>query len=135
MKTLNPMFEKKIVPLSKPARKTRSDKQMDVKVAVSLEEKEILRSLNYRLNKSQSMTQFASNLVKEGLEIPYIEHSPYYPVSKEKEYIHIKLTEGYQLKLVNISAKWNCSLRMASRRILINLLYEVKGDIEDGKNI
>ncbi|MBU7595836.1 hypothetical protein AB3Z07_28465 (plasmid) [Metabacillus halosaccharovorans] len=125
MSNLNPMFHRNYKSRPKLEKtKKRIDKKMDIKVAVTLDEKSRIRKLNFDLNRNLSITQFSSNLVIEGLDIPYILYSPYRKPPRNYEYVHVKLPLEYQSKLLDLSIKWECSLRKAARRILINLLED-----------
>lgn len=132
-KNLNPMFSKKL-PATKPVststkkdRKKRSDAKKDIKVPVSPSEKKILRVMSYHQTGTPSITQLASSLVKTGLELSYIKFAPSANYPKEKEFIHVKLTQEEFKVLLELSVEWNCSLRKAAHRILLTLLQEEKG--------
>jgi len=116
------MFSKSVVFESERKRKKRNDAKTDIKVSVSLEQKKALRILGFCEN--LSITQYASKLVKEGVSKEFIQYAPRTYYSKDFEFVHVKLEPPVYEKLVHLSADWNCSVRKAAHRILINILKD-----------
>ncbi|MFC0273622.1 hypothetical protein ACFFIX_19710 [Metabacillus herbersteinensis] len=135
MTNLNPMFsETLLTPAPSKAkkesnRKKREDALKDIKIPVSLIEKLDLKMFGYKIFNESNITRFATSLIKEGLDIEYIDYVPEVdrPSPKDTVFVHAKLRKEEHTEIVNISAKWNCSIRLAARRIIINLLKEKKG--------
>jgi len=125
MKNLNPMFSKTVVLNSENQRKKRSDSKTDIKVSVSLEQKKALRILGFCEN--LSVTQYASNLVREGVAKDYIQYAPRTQYVREYEFVHVKLEQAVYEKLLRLAVDWNCSARKAAHRVLINMLKEQGG--------
>lgn len=125
MSNLNPMFSKTIVLSTDRKRKKRMDSKTDVKVAVSLDQKKALRILGFC--EKLSITQYASKLVKEGISKEYIQFATRTHYSKDYEFVHVKLEQPYYEELVRLSIDWNCSVRKAAHRVLINMLKEQRG--------
>ena len=125
MGNLNPMFSKSVVLQSERKRKKRNDAKTDIKVSVSSEQKKALRILGFC--EKLSITQYASKLVKEGVSKEYIQFAPRTHYSKDYEFVHVKLEQPVYEKLVHLSVDWNCSVRKATHRVLINILKEQRG--------
>ncbi|MDC3424238.1 hypothetical protein NC797_06915 [Aquibacillus sp. 3ASR75-11] len=136
MTNLNPMFSKMRkkktynIPheyLNQPRskRKERSDKKKDIKVPVSLGEKKQLKLLGY--SQKLSSTQFASVLVEDSISRPYIEFLMAEEYPEEKYYVHVKLSKEKHREVVRLSAEWDCSIRQATHRILVNVLRQERG--------
>lgn len=125
MGNLNPMFSKTIVLESDKKRKKRNDAKTDIKVSVSIEQKKALRILGFCEN--LSVTQYASKLVIEGVVKDYIQFAPRTHYARDFEFVHVKLEQSVYERLLRLSVEWNCSVRRAAHRVLINILKEQRG--------
>jgi hypothetical protein len=131
---LNPMFsnkvsskkKSKIFVVNEHKRKKRSDAKKDIKVPVTLEQKRGLKLIGY--NKQLSITEYASQLVGEALNRSYIKFCPAFSYPKNSQFVHVKLSQEQHQKVVQLSAYWNCSIRQAAHRILINQFHEERGE-------
>lgn len=130
MKSLNPMFNRSVSqkkPSQKPSkpnvaatpRKKRSDAKNDVKIPLSLEQRQILKVLAKR--QRQSVTTFSSELLgtflRRRTDFQLVQYSP-----TNKKSVHAKLNASDYDILFEYSVKWDCSLRQAAHRILTTAL-------------
>lgn len=132
-KYINPLFvkvideEKKIKknsPVKKnvnKVRKKRNDSLKDVKIPISEEEK---FSIQFQaIQEDISMTRLCSEVVRDNLyhgTTPNLSFRMY--PSEVYEYVHIKLSQEDHKYVRVLAAKWQSSIREASRRILFAYL-------------
>ncbi|ADC52275.1 hypothetical protein BpOF4_21399 (plasmid) [Alkalihalophilus pseudofirmus OF4] len=109
---------------AKPKRKIRSDKKIDIKVPITIEQKQKLKILarleSVKTNERVSITQMASMLVQEGL-VQY-ESFPENTYDASLNTIHVKLTSFYAEQLFNFELEWDVSKREAAAKILSYIL-------------
>ncbi|MEQ2529205.1 hypothetical protein WMO40_21250 [Bacillaceae bacterium CLA-AA-H227] len=126
MKSINPMFNrtpsqkttsnKQSKPNAEPVqRKKRSDAKNDVKIPLSLEQRQILKQLakRHRMSATTYCSELLGLFLRRRTDFRLVEYSP-----TNKKSVHAKLnTSDYDI-LFEYSIKWDCSLRQAAHRII-----------------
>ncbi|MCM3441379.1 hypothetical protein AB3Z07_27865 (plasmid) [Metabacillus halosaccharovorans] len=128
--TLNPIFRKdapneevnhnvRKQPVDKPKRATRSDKKTNIKIPLTLEERQLIRKV--AKEKKMYPTHLCTYLIQRGLQLGT--HFPLvdYPSSSDKSF-PAKLNLNSTEKIDSLTIEWDCSRRQAAHRILITML-------------
>ncbi|WP_019156854.1 hypothetical protein [Robertmurraya massiliosenegalensis] len=141
MKSLNPMFNRRTSQKKPPQnpqkpnitstpRKKRSDAKNDIKIPLSLEQRQILKKL--AKTRGLSMTTYCSEVLalylRRKTEYRRVEYSP-----TDKKSVHAKLHQPDYDVLFEYSVKWDCSLRQAAHRIITTVLKVESGGLENEK--
>ncbi|WP_100374766.1 hypothetical protein [Bacillus sp. FJAT-45037] len=108
----------------KKDRKVRSDKKVDIKTPITMEQKQKLMILARQESVKEgvrvSITQMASRLVQEGLftyeSFPDCEYDP------NCKSVHVKLTQFFSDQLFNFELEWDVAKRVAAARVLTYML-------------
>lgn len=119
MSVINPMFEPRkqsTTITNQQPRKTRSDKNKDIKIPVNEIQRQLIRTSAFQ--QGITTTQYMSKLITEHLKIDYISEIHAYEYKDTKKYIHAKLGQGTHSKLVQLAIEWGVSQRAAATRIL-----------------
>jgi hypothetical protein len=107
-------------------RKKRSDAKNDVKIPMTLQQRQIIKQLAKRHR--ISMTTYCSDLLalflRRKTEYRLVEYS-----SADKKSVHAKLSSSDYDILYEYSIKWDCSLRQAAHRIMMTAIPIESGGI------
>ncbi|PEC50905.1 hypothetical protein COJ46_01420 [Bacillus sp. AFS077874] len=128
MVSFNPMFndrkEKNIKtePVQaqqvRKVRKVRSDKKKDIRIPLSLEAKQLIKKLSFQYNTYP--TVLTTDILTEALyrmnEFDDVE----YPQSSHK--VVAKIDQETFIQLQNYCIQWDCSIRKAAHRVIVNSL-------------
>lgn len=126
MKSLNPMFNRTNTKQTKNKpplktnneplqRKKRSDAKSDVKIPLTLEQRQTIKKLakRHRMSTTTYCSELLGLFLRRGTDYRLVEYSV-----KDKKSVHAKLNASDYDILFEYSTKWDCSLRQAAHRIL-----------------
>ncbi|MFC5651008.1 hypothetical protein ACFPYJ_18230 [Paenibacillus solisilvae] len=116
--------------LIKPARRERSDKLKDIKFPVTPSERQELRRRAIEMgvtgrNETISNTKLLI-LALNQLRL-YPEWYPPLVYKDSKQYMHVKPTGMVFKQIEELALQWNCSIRCACHRLLMNYIF--KGEV------
>lgn len=122
--TIQPKLDKPDKP--KKPRKKRSDAKSDVKIPLTTVERQQVKILA-RANK-MTVTEYCSHLINLYIERNWDYKEVNYHASEKC--VHATFKQNEYDELFSFSVKWDCSLRQAAHRILLNALYFERGGID-----
>lgn len=139
--SINPMFNRTQVKssratnLSKPnkepvQRKKRSDAKSDVKIPLTLEQRQIVKQLakRHRMKPTSYCSELLGLFLRRKTEYRLVDYS-----AANKKTVHAKLSESDYDILFDYSIKWDCSLRQAAHRILMTAIKIESGGLANEK--
>lgn len=137
MESLNPMFSKNNLKKKKNnersqtnnelvLRKKRSDAKHDVKIALSTEQRQMIKILanRYHLSPTTYCSQLLGLFLTRSTDFLPVKYS-----ATNKRSVHANLSTIEYKLLFNCSVKWDCSIRQAAHRILTTALKVESGGI------
>ncbi|WP_078557116.1 hypothetical protein [Bacillus alkalicellulosilyticus] len=107
-------------------RKIRSDKKKDIKIPLTLTQKQLLKKIA-RKNRT-TVTQACTKLVEEGLT--FFETFPEVDYENSTLTVHAKLSNFYSEQLFLYELEWDMSSRKAAHRILTYVMERNYNDYE-----
>ncbi len=118
-----PSSPQKSIPsnVRKPVRKVRKDKKHDIQIPLTEEQRRLIKVL--ARNRRMTPTSFCSMLLKNALIRNHDYPEVQYPSSKSKT-CHAKFEEDYFEMLFGYTVRWDCSLKKAAHRILLEMLRQ-----------